>query len=76
MLDFSDGFTTPHPSIRYFWFLGSQIQSVINMISTVLDDNETKAFLDSHGIRNIDYHLYPKGNSYLDSLVETPVKPE
>ena len=56
--------------------LGSPIQSVINMISTVLDDNETKAFLDSHGIRNIDYHLYPKGNSSLDSLVETPVKPE
>ena len=53
---------------------GSQIKSVTNLISTFLDDYETRAFFESRGIGKVEFHQYPKGNSSLGSVVESCVK--
>ena len=53
---------------------GSQIKSGTNLISTFLDDYETRAFFESRGIGKVEFHQYPKGNSSLGSVVESCVK--
>ena len=53
---------------------GSQIKSGANIISAFVDDYETKSFFESHGINNISFYQYPKGNSSLGSVVESCVK--
>ena len=53
---------------------GSQIKAGANIIRSFLDDLETREFLESHGINEIQFKNYPKGNSALGSLVESLVK--
>ena len=54
--------------------LGSQITSGTNLISKLLEEDETKLFLSNNGISSVKFENYPKGNSALGSLVETLVK--
>ena len=54
--------------------LGSQIRAGANIISTFIDDYETKSFFESRGISNVKFQQYPKGNSSLGSVVESCVK--
>ena len=54
--------------------LGSSLQAGANSMRAFLSDHETQRFLGTHGIREISFSLYSKGNSSLGSLVETLVK--
>ena len=54
--------------------LGSQIRAGFNIIKTFISDFETKKFFESHGITDVSFHHYPKGNSSLGSVVESGVK--
>ena len=53
---------------------GSQIKCGANLISTFLNEFETKSFFESYGINEVIFQNYPKGNSALGSLVESCVK--
>ena len=54
--------------------LGSQIVSGTNIISSFIDDYETKSFLKENGIENVEFQQYFKGASQLGSIVESCVK--
>ena len=53
---------------------GSQIRAGANIISTFLNEYETKTFFESYGIKEVVFQNYPKGNSALGSVVESYVK--
>ena len=54
--------------------LGSQIQAGANLISTFLDDVETKSYFETNNMKVIKFQHYCKGNSSLGSLIEVCVK--
>ena len=54
--------------------LGSQLTAGSKRIDEMLKTEETKSYLQEHGIKEVEIGHYPKGNSSLGSLVESSVK--
>ena len=53
--------------------LGSQIKAGAKIVSEFLDDDETRKYFESNGMKTIQFHQYSKGNSALGSTIEVCV---
>ena len=54
--------------------LGSQIVAGSKVVRNYLDDHVTREYLAKHGIMNVQFDNYPKGDSSLGGIIEICVK--
>ena len=54
--------------------LGSSLVAGTNSIKAFLSDHETQRYLGMHGVKEVKFQQYAKGNSSLGSIVECQVK--